>query len=399
MGDRAGREGADAGGISVVRGAHDAPTSATARRRDEVEAKLTKIRIWLDESELDGVLLGSQANFAWVTAGGHSHISIGEEAGIAAVLVTRDGADVLTSNIEADRLLDEEIEDLPFCIHAYPWYDPDSLRKLVDGLSDPTKTVGDGATPGWPGVDPSFTRMRYVMSDSEIDRYRALGRDAASAVERVCRDARPGVSELEVAARVAFECAKRNILPLVNLVAADERIAEYRHPLPTTKPVAGRLLVALTGRRHGLHASLTRLVSFGRPDDDLRARHESVTRVDAAEILASRPGRSLGAVMKRGVEQYAAEGFPDEWKLHHQGGLTGYAGREIFATTAAAHKLEAGNVVAWNPSITKVKSEDTVLVTDTGFEVLTRAGEWPDNDVAVGDVSVARPGILDAAVG
>jgi Xaa-Pro aminopeptidase len=382
-----------------VRGAYEAPTSATKRRRDEVDAKLTRIRAWLDESDLDGVLLGSQANFAWVTAGGHSHISIGEEAGIAAVLVTKEGADLFTTNIEAGRLHDEEMEDLPFRIQAYPWYKPDSLRKLVDGASDPSRTVGDSATTGWPGVDPSFTRMRYVMSDSEIDRYRALGRDAAIAVETACRDARPGVSEFEVGARVAFECAKRNILPLVNLVAADERIAEYRHPLPTTKRVAGTLLVALTGRRHGLHASLTRMVSFERPDDDLRARYESVTRVDAAEILASRPGRSLGDVMKRGMEQYAAEGFSDEWKLHHQGGLTGYAGREIFATAGAEHTLEAGNVVAWNPSITKVKSEDTVLVTDAGFEVLTRTGEWPENEAAVADLSVARPGILHTAAG
>jgi Xaa-Pro aminopeptidase len=180
---------------------------------------------------------------------------------------------------------------------------------------------------------------------------------------------------------------------MVNLVAADERVAEYRHPLPTSKTLANTLLVALTGRRHGLHASLTRMVSFGRPDDDLRARHESVTRVDAAEILASRPGRSLGEVMKKGVDQYAAEGFPDEWKLHHQGGLTGYAGREVFATAATAHALEAGNVLAWNPSITKVKSEDTVLVTDAGYEVLTRTGEWPENDVTVDDKSVGRPAI------
>jgi hypothetical protein len=38
------------------------------------------------------------------------------------------------------------------------------------------------------------------------------------------------------------------------------------------------LLVALTGRRHGLHASLTRMATIGEPDDDLRcsprrARH------------------------------------------------------------------------------------------------------------------------------
>ena len=367
--------------------------SATEQRRVEVNAKLTKVRAWLDEARLDGVLLGSQANFAWITAGGHDHISIGENAGIASVLVTRDRAHILTTNIEARRLSDEEIEELPFEIHAYPWYEPDALRKRVDDACDPATTVGDGAIDGWPVADSTLTQLRYAMSAPEVDRYRALGRDAATAVEVACRAARPGVSELDIAARVAFECVQRNILPLVNLVAADERIASYRHPLPTSKRLARTLLVALTGRRHGLHASLTRMVRLGRPDEDLVKRHAAVARVDSVEILASRPGRSLGDAMKKGMDQYAAEGWPDEWKLHHQGGLTGYAGREIFATETTSHVLEPGYVVAWNPSITKVKSEDTVLITEDGFEVLTRTGEWPEDQVAVDGNSMARPAL------
>ncbi|MGH2788449.1 MAG: M24 family metallopeptidase [Actinomycetota bacterium] len=325
------------------------PASGDEGRRAEVDAKLTTIRGWLDERDLDAVLLGSQANFAWITGGGHSHISIGEEAGIATVLVTRQEAFVVTTNIEAGRLADEELGGLPFEIHAYPWHEPGALREFVGVTSDPARTVGDGAIGGWPVADPSFACMRYVMSAPEVDRYRALGQDAATAVETACRSARPGMSELDVAAVVASECAARGIVALVDLVAADDRIAAYRHPLPTSRTVAKTVLVALTGRRHGLHASLTRMVTFGAPDDDLRRRHEAVTRVDACEIYESRPGRSLGTVMRKGADRYAAEGFRDEWKLHHQGGLTGYAGREIFATPSTSHILEAGNVTAWNP--------------------------------------------------
>jgi antitoxin VapB len=137
------------------------------------------------------------------------------------------------------------------------------------------------------------------------------------------------------------------------------------------------------------------MVCFGRPDDDLLRRHDSVIRVDACEIAASRPGRSLGEVMRKGADRYAAEGFPDEWKLHHQGGLTGYAGREIFATSSSTYIVEAGNALAWNPSITRVKSEDTVLITDDGFEVLTRTDQWPEHDVDIDGVHVPRPTIWE----
>jgi hypothetical protein len=53
--------------------------------------------------------------------------------------------------------------------------------------------------------------------------------------------------------------------------------------------------------------------------------------------------------------------------------------------------------VAWNPSITGVKSEDTVLVTDAGPEVLTRTGAWPQARVELDGGAVERPTILARA--
>src|SRR4030095_11962037 len=99
------------------------------------------------------------------------------------------------------------------------------------------------------------------------------------------------------------------------------------------------LLFALTGRRHGLHASLTRMVSFGSPDDELAARHAAVLRVDALVNLQSHPGARLSDVLASAADQYATEGFPGEWQRHHQGGLNGDAGRAIFAQTRDPHRL------------------------------------------------------------
>ena len=175
-------------------------------------------------------------------------------------------------------------------------------------------------------------------------------------------------------------CA-RNILALVNLVAVDDRIAAYRHPLPTKRRLERTMLVALTGRRHGLHASLTRMMTFGEPEDELAARHAAVLRVDTQYLVESRPAATLRGVMAAAMEQY-------------QGGLTGYAGREVFATPREGHRLERGQALAWNPSITRVKSEDTVVVGENGVEVLTSTEGWPRVAVELPGGTASRPAVL-----
>jgi len=355
----------------------------------EVTTKLEAVRAWLDREGWSAALIESQSGFAWITGGGRSHISIGEAGGIASVLVTNDDAFLLTTNIELGRLLDEEAEGLPLTGIERPWHEVVNGGDLVRDLADPARTASD-IGPSAPGL----AALRNTLLPPEIERYRRLGADAAAAVETACRAAAPGDAELDVAGRVAHECARRDILALVNLVAADDRIARYRHPLPTPTRLERTLLVALTGRRHGLHASLTRMVSFGAPDDELAARHDAVTRIDARLLLESRPGISLSDVFARGREQYAHEGHADQWRLHHQGGLTGYAGREVFATPTSTHRLARDQALAWNPSVTRVKSEDTVFVTDREPEVLTRTGDWPTRPVELPVGTIERPALL-----
>jgi Xaa-Pro aminopeptidase len=342
-----------------------------------------------------GVVLGSQSNFAWITGGGRSHVSIGGEAGVASVVVTRDAAVLITTNIELARLLEEEAPGLPFEALEYPWQEQqDGSATLIARFCEPSRCAADLPSDDLSPIDDSFLELRRVLRPPEVARYRDLGRDAAACVGIACRLAEPGDTEHDIAARLARECGKRDILALVNLVAADERIARYRHPLPTANRLQGTLLVALTGRRHGLHASLTRMVSCGAPDDELVFRHRAVTRVDARANLESSPGTTLGEVMAREIDQYEREGFPEEWRLHHQGGLTGYAGREVFAVPGSPYTLKSDQVVAWNPSITRVKSEDTVLITEGAPEILTRDPEWPEQGVEISQGAISRPSLL-----
>jgi antitoxin VapB len=147
----------------------------------------------------------------------------------------------------------------------------------------------------------------------------------------------------------------------------------------------------MCARCQGLVASLTRLVHFGALPDDVRRKMQAVARVDAAAIRATRPGRMLKEIFGEIQQAYAAVGFADEWQLHHQGGPTGYEPREVTANPATGEMAAAGQVYAWNPSITGTKSEDSVLITPQGYEVLTATPGWP----LIEADGVQRPAILE----
>lgn len=70
---------------------------------------------------------------------------------------------------------------------------------------------------------------------------------------------------------------------------------------------------------------------------------------------------------------YAEEGFPDEWKNHYQGRLTGFASREVVATPETELEIRPGMAFAWNPSITGAKAEETFVLTGSSPEVITGA--------------------------
>jgi antitoxin VapB len=82
-------------------------------------------------------------------------------------------------------------------------------------------------------------------------------------------------------------------------------------------------------------------------------------------------------VFRGATELYERLGWGEEWQLHHQGGPTGYRGREFTANPESEGTVSPVQAAAWNPSITGTKSEDTIVVTADGHDFLTRHGEWP----------------------
>jgi antitoxin VapB len=333
------------------------------------------------------------SSFAWATCGAASYINTATSTGTASLLITRDGLHLITNNIEATRLEQEEkLKDQGWEFHVTPWHaSEDYFHSLARGLNLGADVPYQGAL----DLGGELALLRATLTGEEGDRFRTLGRKSADAINAAIRSIRPGQTEYEIAAILDFETRRRGVQPIVNLIATDERIFSFRHPLPTGKTLERYAMLVLCGRSLGLVASITRLVYFGRLPEEIQQKEIAVAHIDATLIARTRPGRSLGEVFEDGVAAYAAQGFPGEWRDHHQGGPAGYEPREYLATPASTEPVLSGQVYAWNPSIRGVKSEDSVLVSQAGHEVITQIDSWPVLRIDVDGQEITRPAILE----
>ncbi len=351
---------------------------------DEINVKHDQVRALLQKHNADGLMLRRTANIAWFTGGANASIFTATDMGAYTVLVTPDDRIVVTDNIEETRLRDEEqLEQLGFKYHVSPWH-------AAEPPSTPRMLTDDG------DIAAELQQLRAVLTEAEQERLRALGRDAAAAIEEATRAVQPGDTEYDIAARLDAAVRRRGGFAVVNLVATDERISQYRHPLPTMKRLERYAMLVVCMRRHGLIVSATRLAHIGPIPPELQEKARKVATIDARVMAATRPGRTFAAIFDDLMGAYADVGEAGQWTYHHQGGLAGYAARERIATPGDTTVVQAGQMFAWNPSIAGYKSEDTILVRQDGFDIVTQASEsWPMIDVTVGDLRVRRPGILE----
>ncbi len=390
--------------------------TAVTPTRQELAEKHGRVRALLGEQGLDGVVLTSSANVAWYSGGAEVHVAVDQPAGAAALLVEADRVTVLTDRIEAARMTEEAfasyVNASPVVarFEVRPWHHSlwDQVSVLapgrvlgVDDASYPAQAPGGLPMARVPIIRPlarDIARLRYRLTLCEIERYRLLGAETAIALEGAAVRVRPGTTEWKVAATLDEGLLSRGLQPVVTLVAADDRISRYRHPLATDKVVERSCLLVTCARSGGLIAAATRLVCFGALSPELRRRHDAVVRVDAEVLAASEPGVSMGRLFNVLRQAYAAQGFPGEEERHHQGGAIGYAGREYLAKPDSRETLVAPQAVAWNPSIAGTKSEDTYLLPSDrrqGVECLTTGdGSWPRIRVEVNGQVLSRPDIL-----
>jgi Xaa-Pro dipeptidase len=334
------------------------------------EIRDRSLRELMDEWGLGALLLSSPANFAWYTGGADNRVDHGDLVGVASVLVTTDDTYILTNNIEAPRMREEQTPEME--VVEYPWHEESGalLRELTSGAGVGT----DFPSTSGSDLSAEISPLRYVLDGDAIEHYRHLGADTAQAMSEAAGSVSPETDELEAAAELAAACLGRGMFAPVLLAASDERLVRYRHPVPHGGPLGKQAMLVVCAERGGLFVSLTRMVYFQEPDPQTARRQEA-----CEEILrrmreeATREGRTLAQAFEDCRRFYAETGFPEGWRDHHQGGMTGYASREVIATPGTQQEIREGQAFAWNPSLVGAKAEETFVLGQLGLEILTRS--------------------------
>src|SRR5438067_7589979 len=196
------------------------------RSAAEHTEKLERVARFAQAAGLQGVLLAAHHNIAWLTSGRGNRIDASRETGTARLLVAADGRRfVLANAIEMPRLLAEELGGLDYEPVEYPWIedqDPGRAVRAARGVlgdrPDDVPLGADWPLPGTTHVESALARARGLLTDGDIARYRALGREAGLMLGAISRALTPGGDERHIARTILHGALALPARPLATLL-------------------------------------------------------------------------------------------------------------------------------------------------------------------------------------
>ncbi len=364
-----------------------------SKKQEEIAIKEQRLLSMMEEDELEGICLSRAANFAWLTAGSNNRVVWGQETGAAALVIVEGRKFLVAPQNEIERLMLEQVADLGFEPWTYEWYE--DRQQAIARLVGNKKIGSDIPLGNWPVIEAELKRLRFSLTDHEVERAEKLAAICSDELAAVCQAIVPGWSEWNIQVELSNRLLKQGVRASVLLVGADDR-TRFKHPLPTLNPVCNYVIIGLVGEQNGLHMALTRSIYFGRVPEALRQNYNCCLAVERTYWENSVVDADSQKVFQQGINAYADLGHPEEWKRHHQGGAIGYAPREFRAGEGRREVMQDRQMLAWNPTVENTKCEDTCLVTPTGLKSMTTVPSWwPTTTVKAGNINFLRPLILE----
>jgi Xaa-Pro aminopeptidase len=361
-------------------------------RRFDIDGKQLWVKNLLEEIGCDGLLVLAPANFAWLTSGGCSR-GILDPAQWPVLFFTAEHRCVIASNVETQRLFDEEVDGLGFQLKEWPWYW--GREKLLADLCFGRRVASDEPFGDCRPVADQLKQRRRTLTPYEQACLRALGQVVSHALEATCRNMTPTQTEREVAGQLGHRLIHRGAHPVSLSVAAGGRSRTYRLYGYTPAVVGNFCVVTATARKYGLYATASRSVSFGPVDAQLRREAETACKVCASYIGASWPDAVPKAILSAGRRVFQISDDEHEWRLCPQGHVTGRAVVELPLLPQTEDLLQSGWALTWQTSVGAAFGCDTVLITDHGPEMITPTEGWPQTRVRYHGADVLLPFLLE----
>jgi Xaa-Pro dipeptidase len=361
------------------------------RRAIDVDRKQQQIIDFLEQHQLDAVLLQSPENIAWFTAGADLTRS-GSGESIAAVFITQDARLIACSNVDANQIFDRAIPGLGFQIKTRPWYE--ALSQLIKDLCKGRKVASDSGVEQTRNVSEELKAMRFPLSELEGERIRDLGKLVSHAVEATARRVERGLTEQEIAGTLSHRLLKHGVSPKRLQVMVDGQSIRYRHWGFGEDRLERYCVISAVGSQNGLHAAATRTVSLGTPPSSFIKSHHLALLMQATGMYFSKPGWALFDTWNRVKRIYEKYNCPDEWQHADQADIIGYLPAETSILLNSEFKFTPRMAAFWHPSVGPAMTGDTILIEQDQTILITPMQEWPTAKIMVKEHQIALPDIL-----
>lgn len=233
-----------------------------------------------------------------------------------------------------------------------------------------------------PVVDAVET-LRMVKSEVESGTIRASVKLNSVALEQALKQFRPEITEVDLAAEIEYRMRLLGAdgTSFDTIVASGPRTA-LPHAQPSHHPIQNDqlLLIDMGASLAGYASDMTRTYAIGKLSAKIRRMYKAVLNSQLAAIDAIKPGVSCAHIDR--AARRVLRGYGMEKLFIHS---TGHGlGLEIHERPRIGRKestqLEPGMVITVEPGVYVeglggIRIEDTVVVTESGCEVLTPTGK------------------------
>jgi Xaa-Pro aminopeptidase len=226
-------------------------------------------------------------------------------------------------------------------------------------------------------------QLRMVKSAEEIARIRRSVETNSQAFEQASSRVRPGMKEADLAAELEYRMRRLGAeKPSFDTIVAGGARSALPHAQPTSARLEkGQLIVVDMGAlQDGYCSDMTRMLFLGVPGAKVKRTYRAVLEAQLAAIDAVR-----GGALTRNVDRAARQvlkGYGLDGAFVHS---TGHGlGLEIHEPPRIGRRdkarLQAGMAITIEPGVYLegfggIRIEDTVVVTETGCEILTPTGK------------------------
>ncbi|KIL46318.1 M24 family metallopeptidase [Jeotgalibacillus campisalis] len=229
-------------------------------------------------------------------------------------------------------------------------------------------------------IDQQMNDLRVVKSQDELVLLRKAAELADFAIETACSELAEGKTELEILAAIEFELKRKGIteMSFSTMVLTGKNAASPHGNPGLNKIKRGDLVLFDLGVVYqGYCSDITRTVAFGELSKEQIKIYETVLAAELKALEMVKPGVKASDLdlAARKVIQDAGYGDFFPHRLGHGLGLNVHeypsitSDSDFILKEGMTFTIEPGIYV---PNIAGVRIEDDVLVTENGYETLTK---------------------------